>query len=442
MKHIAMLLPGIMGSVLKLNDQVIWPGSLKSLVAPFDKMDELLSPDLIATDCIRRYSISDQYQSLIDDLNKFGFDEGKGTLVVFAYDWRKDNAESAILLSKTIALIHERHQTDLEITLLAHSMGGLVARHYLESNLFADQKGFNSVKQVIFLGTPHRGAVAALPVVRGKESRLWLNSSQVHTLSNDYRYPSAYQLLPHTEEPFAWKRDGSVVGLYDRANAEKLGLDSTNLQSALSFHRTLNLTQKPPNVKYFCFVGTGLETATHAFLESSHDNRLNTTNVALKDGGDGTVPTWSASLPNIQQLYIPGEHAKLYKGREFRKMLATCLGIKGVLLGILGKVELFLDENVVLPNNKVTALITFERSLTEFRGYIVVERCNLDESDKILGYDKPVISKEVSYKGMGMESMKISFEAPEFAGFYRISLKDEIGKEPSGFDELIVQRPR
>src|SRR5207302_9433280 len=97
MAHIVVLVPGIMGSVLKLGNEVIWPGPIQSLVLPYNRMTELLSPDLVATDCIRHFVLP-QYQSIIDDLAICGFEEATQTLVVCAYDWRTsiENAAEAL----------------------------------------------------------------------------------------------------------------------------------------------------------------------------------------------------------------------------------------------------------------------------------------------------------------------------------------------------------
>ena len=60
MTAVAILIPGIMGSVLKLGDEIIWPGPVSSLIFSFGKMPELMREDLVATDCIRSFSVTTQ----------------------------------------------------------------------------------------------------------------------------------------------------------------------------------------------------------------------------------------------------------------------------------------------------------------------------------------------------------------------------------------------
>ncbi len=126
MAHAAVLIPGIMGSELRLGDEVVWPGPLSSMVLPYNKLDKLMSFDLVATDVIRRFSISEQYQKLINDLGRCGFreDDKPKTLYVFPYDWRKDNALAARRLADVLdEAVMQNSAT--EISLIGHSMGGL-----------------------------------------------------------------------------------------------------------------------------------------------------------------------------------------------------------------------------------------------------------------------------------------------------------------------------
>ena len=60
MSRVVVLLPGIMGSELRLDKELIWPGPAASLIFPYKKMTELLDPNLVATDIIRSFSVSTQ----------------------------------------------------------------------------------------------------------------------------------------------------------------------------------------------------------------------------------------------------------------------------------------------------------------------------------------------------------------------------------------------
>src|SRR5687768_5816192 len=162
MVHVCVLVPGIMGSVLKLANEVVWPGSIASLALPYRKMEELLDPALVATDCIRSFVLP-QYQALIDDLAACDFNESEHTLVIAPYDWRKPIEDAAHTLAARLAVVIQRHGADVELSLVAHSMGGLVSRYFLESGVFGSAPGWKNVQRLLTLVTPHRGAAIAIP---------------------------------------------------------------------------------------------------------------------------------------------------------------------------------------------------------------------------------------------------------------------------------------
>ena len=94
------------------------------------------------------------YNDLIDTLEANGYVEEQN-LFTFPYEWRNSNVETAQLLAEKIDDVQEICSCD-KVDLVAHSMGGLVARQYIQSDYYGD-----NVDQMIFLGTPHLGAPKA-----------------------------------------------------------------------------------------------------------------------------------------------------------------------------------------------------------------------------------------------------------------------------------------
>lgn len=91
------------------------------------------------------------YDNLIETLQANGYTKDV-TLFPFGYDWRNSNVVTAELLKQKINEIKEICRC-AKIDVVAHSMGGLVTRQYIESNAYT-----NDIDQLIFLGTPHKGA--------------------------------------------------------------------------------------------------------------------------------------------------------------------------------------------------------------------------------------------------------------------------------------------
>lgn len=125
------IIPGILGSVPK-ND--IW------------YMDPILHT----------------YDDLIHTLIANGYTKDVN-LFPMPYDWRRSNVDTAIQLEEKIAEIKEICECQ-KVDIVAHSMGGLIARQYIQSNRYN-----NDIDQLIFLGTPHLGAPKAYLMWEGGE---------------------------------------------------------------------------------------------------------------------------------------------------------------------------------------------------------------------------------------------------------------------------------
>ncbi|MDP3793113.1 MAG: hypothetical protein Q8Q89_05325 [bacterium] len=91
------------------------------------------------------------YDDLIATLKANGFVDDKD-IFTFPYDWRQSNVITAVQLRNKINEVQAICGC-AKVDLVAHSMGGLVARQYIQSTQYE-----NDVDQLIFLGTPHLGA--------------------------------------------------------------------------------------------------------------------------------------------------------------------------------------------------------------------------------------------------------------------------------------------
>ncbi|MBI1898510.1 MAG: hypothetical protein HYZ57_14745 [Acidobacteria bacterium] len=438
MKKIAVVVPGIMGSELWWDNKLIWPGPVTSLVLPYNKMADLLRPDLKVGDLIRSYSFSAQYETLIADLHACGYD----AQFVCPYDWRKPNEQAAArladLLDKTIAA-----HADAEVSLIAHSMGGLVSRYYLESGAYAGRPGFAAVRRLITLGTPHNGAPLALTAALGMERRLFLNAKQVRDLVSKDDFPSLYQLLPPPGEPFCWddhpKAEFLPVDVYDKKVAAAINLNQNNLESARKFHGKLNLANKPANVRYFFFAGSRQVTISTVRLRT-WDKKEPARRIETEDSGDGTVPIWSALGAAVQNSVVGGEHGTIYQDTGLRRTLAALLGAPGVLAAAPIQVDLSIRDRVVEPDQDVHAALTFPSGVTSIDATLQFERLQLDADGKVVSAAPTGKARVIRYSGTAADKIGIVIQAPEFPGFYRLALTDAGGARLAS-DDLFVQEP-
>jgi pimeloyl-ACP methyl ester carboxylesterase len=121
----------------------------------------------------------------------------------FIYDWRKDNSQSAAALDAFVHQIRlDYGKPDLKVDIVAHSMGGLVARYWLrygtvdvldDNDFPLNNAGAALARKVILLGTPSLGSTSALQqLLSGAD--FGVNKIRPEILLT---FPSAYQLLPH-----------------------------------------------------------------------------------------------------------------------------------------------------------------------------------------------------------------------------------------------------
>ncbi len=232
------VLHGAFGSQLrdKNTQEDMWPGGAASILfsdfkyigLKFDQQSLIPKPS-----SLEAYKIADSfigtdfYGNLISTLQQAGaylptqagspVTDKHRRFYVFVYDWRQDNVESARQLELLIDQIRVDYQKpDLKVDIIAHSMGGLIARYFirygsedvLDGNDFpVNVSGAKKVRKVILVGTPNLGSVDALQnIIRGLPIGFGNIPSEVLI-----SMPSAYQLLPHPLNSWLVTIDGKTL---------------------------------------------------------------------------------------------------------------------------------------------------------------------------------------------------------------------------------------
>ena len=160
---------------------------------------------------------------------------GERRLYVFPYDWRQDNVEQAKRLEALIDAIRKDYgDPTLRVDIVAHSMGGLIARYYLRYGptdvldgmpSLISLYGTNRVRKLILLGTPNFGAVSALHGYLAGEP-IGLARVRPEVLAT---MPSGYQLFPH---PLAkWLIGPSGSELPDDCTTRRRGGDTNGMST-------------------------------------------------------------------------------------------------------------------------------------------------------------------------------------------------------------------
>ena len=225
------VIPGMLGSRLenKRTGEKVWPRAHpkdEELELPISTDLRKNRGDVVATEVVERAKLGfpipeiKVYEDLTDTLAEHaGYKRGdindpppggdRDTFYLFSYDWRRDNVETAQLLAEKIARLKQRlGRPDLRFNLIAHSMGGLVARYYLmyggadamgQAGARVTWEGAANIDKLVLVGAPNEGTVDALralvegfPVAEGGFGLFGKVGAETA-----FTMPAAFQLLPH-----------------------------------------------------------------------------------------------------------------------------------------------------------------------------------------------------------------------------------------------------
>jgi pSer/pThr/pTyr-binding forkhead associated (FHA) protein len=302
------VVPGFAGSNLWRGSEQVWP-SLRLLGHP-----ELLRVErpLEARGILKQVVVVpgllelDQYSLLTDHLRRSLGYEVDHDLLEFGYDFRQDNRRSATELGAAI----ERWNPAAPITIVAHSMGCLVARYYVER-----LGGKRRVERVVLLGGPHAGNPWAFASLLSGLKLLPLGVKSARWRERIATFPSWYQILPTDrcvvdgDTPLDLLGDDSWIPESDRPL----------LHSAHRFRQELGTQSSVPAV---CIFGYGVKTIAGASVQRGPGGEIASVAFRYTDAGDGMIPQQSAILPGAEIHPVRQRHGSLYVDEDVRMRLA------------------------------------------------------------------------------------------------------------------------
>ena len=314
---IVVLIPGITGSVLEQDGREVWSASASAVLRALFTRGDTIRKLMLDADDPDLDDLGDGVRAtrLVDDVHLFpglwsidGYTKvarrlstrlrlvSGATFFTLPYDWRRDNRVAARRLQRESDQWLARRRAsspDAKLVIVAHSMGGLVARYFLEV-----LGGWRDTRALITFGTPHRGSINALEtLVNG------IPKGDVIGLTELCRsFTSIYQLLPIY--PCLDTGDGSLVRVSETDDIPALAArDRERIRAAAAFHREIERAVESNQAsvgtgatRYAIHSVVGLDqpTSQTAIARNGRVQVLRARN-GTDESGDGTVPRVSAT---------------------------------------------------------------------------------------------------------------------------------------------------
>jgi pimeloyl-ACP methyl ester carboxylesterase len=327
-EDVVVLIPGISGSVLERDGKEVWAPSagaaLRAVLSLGRSIKRLqlngddpavddLGDGIVATRVMPDLHVLPGLDWKIDGYTRFRrkMIENLGCVpgdnyFELPYDWRRDNRVAARQLARSahdwLASWREKSgNQNAKLILVGHSMGGIVARLYLE---FLD--GWRDTRSLITFGTPYSGSMNALSFVANGFSKGW--GPFTLDLGDMLRsFTSVYQLLP-SYRCLAGPGDSWVYLDNDQVDWRGSGMEVTRLRESLSLQRELRaavdarLQRDDQGYTIRPVVGSFQRTGWAARQDGTRIQSL-WMRTLREEGGDGTVPMVSAAPHELLDGY-------------------------------------------------------------------------------------------------------------------------------------------
>jgi pimeloyl-ACP methyl ester carboxylesterase len=243
------------------------------------------------------------YVPLVVELQK------RWQVLPFAFDWRVDIDDSADRLAEAI----RDFGAGQPLHLVAHSMGGLVARRFAHRypELWAgidDPEGHARGGRLIQLGTPNRGSFAISLVLTGEEPviRKLALLDQAHSKRKLVAllrgFTGSYQMLPAPDASIPDDR----LRLYDAAAWGAWPVVQALIDRGRAFQEAMGEVRDPERIVYVA--GYDRETPDRIRIGKPGEFEYRVT-----QDGDGRVPHDLGLLPGVRTFYVKEAHGDLPK---------------------------------------------------------------------------------------------------------------------------------
>jgi pimeloyl-ACP methyl ester carboxylesterase len=237
-------------------------------------------------------------------------------LLVLPYDWRRSVTHTALNLPALLddALANSPFDS---VTLVGHSMGGLVAFDYLthpNTQAHAERR----VKRCITLGAPFKGTLEALGSLANPDDPKFRAATLLNRSNDPHRmlltFPSLYDLLPTPNDLYPDYQPAPQLDVYDPQTWFASGhhINPTHLEAARRRH--VRVAEADPQVRLINVVGSHYK--TRGTYEGDQISISQLMQEAALVRGDGTVDVRSAVFEGAEAYYLQEDHVEMALDRD------------------------------------------------------------------------------------------------------------------------------
>jgi tetratricopeptide (TPR) repeat protein len=302
---VVFVVPGIMGSELAVGKDRVWLDIPDLIFGGFEKL-RIDAAGVRATELFSRY-----YGALV------AFLAATHKVVPFPFDWRLRVEEEADRLAEAVrSELEESRKNNQPVRILAHSMGGLVARAMIgrHGNLWRELCAHPGAR-LMMLGTPNGGSHSITELLVGRSSTLRkLDFIDVRHSSRDLleimsRFPGVLAMLPKDSRE-DYSSPDTWAEYHRRAGAGWVVPNKEDLDNARSFRRLLD--DAPVDPKRVIYVaGCADVTIAGMYLDAQEAKEEDRIKFEATARGDGRV-TWDSGIPpDVPTWYMDVEHGDL-----------------------------------------------------------------------------------------------------------------------------------
>jgi hypothetical protein len=319
-RPIAVVVPGTMGSSLSARDRGVWLEYFALMKGGLADIG-IGEPDVRPTDLL-----DDFYGPLIEHLTR------THRVEIFPYDWRHSVREAAQQLALRLeGLLPEAERTRQPVHIVAHSMGGLVARAMIADG-GAGAQAWRRISalpgsRLLMLGTPNLGSHEAVRWLTGT------NPTQAKLALLDFtrgtngvidivrRFPGLAELLPFDEADGRWGQLATWRQLKSELGGGFPLVEDAVLRQATATWKLLR--GAPADTGRMIYVA-GCQSATvigHEVVEEDFGFARRQLRFIATREGDGTVSWASGRLPDVPVYYAPDTgHDELCSNADDRRI--------------------------------------------------------------------------------------------------------------------------